>query len=76
MSKVFVFGIDGAFPEYIFGEWLEDLPNLKKLISGGSYAKMNSTIPPLSATAWTSIFTGEPPVETGIFEYVYRKNEC
>ena len=74
MNKVFVFGIDGAFPEYVFGEWLEDLPNLKRLMQEGAYGKLNSTIPPLSATAWTSIFTGKTPADTSIFEYVYRKD--
>ncbi len=74
MKKVFVLGIDGAFPEYIFGEWLDELPNIKKLKEKGVYAKLNSTIPPLSATAWTSIVTGKSPPDTGIFEYLYRKN--
>ncbi len=74
MKKVFVFGIDGAFPEYFFGDWLDELPNIKKLVENGGYAKMNSTIPPLSVTAWTSICTGKPPADTGIFEYLYRKN--
>ncbi len=74
MKKVFVFGIDGAFPEYIFGEWLDELPNIKNLVENGSYARLNSTIPPLSGTAWTSIMTGKQPSDTGIFEYVYRKN--
>lgn len=74
MAKVFVLGIDGAFPEYIFGGWLDELPNIKKLISEGSFAKMNSTIPPLSVVAWSTIYTGKSPADTGIFEYTYRKN--
>ncbi|MBI2043101.1 alkaline phosphatase family protein [Candidatus Pacearchaeota archaeon] len=74
MGKIFVLGIDGAFPEYIFGEWLDDLPNIKKMVKEGSYAKLNSTIPPLSVTAWSSIYTGKSPADTGIFEYIYRKN--
>ncbi|MEK6871648.1 MAG: alkaline phosphatase family protein [Nanoarchaeota archaeon] len=74
MTRVFVLGIDGAFPEYIFGEWLNDMPNLKKLKDNGSYALLNSTIPPLSVTAWTSIFTGKSPADTGIFEYIHREN--
>ena len=53
MSKVFVFGIDGAMPEKVFGEWLEELPNINKLMKQGCYAKLNSTIPPLSIVAWT-----------------------
>ncbi len=74
MKKVFVFGIDGAMPEKIFEEWLEELPNIKKLMKQGCYAKLNSTIPPLSVTAWTSMTTGKRPAEHGIFEYLYRDN--
>tara|TARA_Y100000310_G_C20694653_1_gene824699 strand:- start:1330 stop:3447 length:2118 start_codon:yes stop_codon:yes gene_type:complete len=73
-NKVFVLGIDGAPPQTIFGEWLDELPNIKKLMDGGCYAKLNSTDPPLSITAWASITTGKTPTDTGIFEYIYRKN--
>jgi len=61
MSRVFVFGIDGAFPEYIFGEWKDELPNIKRLMENGAYAVLNSTIPPLSGPAWITITTGKPP---------------
>ncbi|HJO14553.1 MAG TPA: alkaline phosphatase family protein [Candidatus Pacearchaeota archaeon] len=74
MVKVFVLGIDGAFPEFVFGKWLDELPNIKKLMDNGTYAKLNSTVPPLSVTAWNSILTGKSPVNTGLFEYVQRKN--
>jgi len=73
MSKVFVLGIDGAFPEYFFGEWFNELKNIKWLIENGAYARLNSTIPPLSVTAWTSIYTGKSPANTGIFEYIQRE---
>jgi predicted AlkP superfamily phosphohydrolase/phosphomutase len=73
-KKVFVLGIDGAPPQTIFGEWLDELPNIKKLMEDGSYAKLNSTDPPLSITAWASITTGKTPTDTGIFEYIYRKS--
>ena len=71
-KKLFVFGIDGAMPEKIFGEWLDELPNLKKLMSEGGYAKLNSTIPPVSITAWSSITTGRRPADHGVFECLYK----
>lgn len=73
-KKVFVIGIDGAPPEYVLGEWLDDLPNIKKVLNSGAYARLNSTIPPLSAVAWASLSTGKTPSDLGLFEYVYRKN--
>jgi predicted AlkP superfamily phosphohydrolase/phosphomutase len=75
LKRVFVFGIDGAMPEKVFGEWLNELPNIKKLIGGGCHARLNSTIPPLSGAAWTSIVTGRSPADNGIFEYTYRKGK-
>src|SRR3989338_2423386 len=72
MKKVFVLGIDGAMPEKIFGEWLEELPNIKKLMTTGCYAKLNSTIPPVSITAWSSMTTGKKPADHGIFEVLYK----
>jgi predicted AlkP superfamily phosphohydrolase/phosphomutase len=74
-QRVFVLGIDGGMPEKIFGEWKDDLPNMKRLMGDGSYARLNSTDPPLSITAWCSITTGKSPTDTGIFEYIYRKGK-
>ena len=74
MSKVFVLGIDCTPFEYILEAWLDELPNLKKLIKEGCYAKLNSSIPPLTGIAWTSITTGKKSGDLGIFEYIYRKN--
>lgn len=73
-KKVFVFGIDGAMPEKIFNDWLDELPNIKRLMNNGCYAKINSTIPPVSVVAWTSMTTGLPPAEHGIFECLSRRN--
>src|SRR3989338_5076133 len=74
-KKVFVFGIDGAAPELIFDKWINLLPNLKKLIQTGSYAKLNSTIPPLTIVAWNSMFSGKDPSEIGVFGYTYKNKE-
>ncbi len=71
-KKVFVFGIDGAPPELIFDKWKEDLPNLSKLASEGSYARLNSTIPPSTIMAWNSMLSGKDPSELGIFSYTYK----
>jgi predicted AlkP superfamily phosphohydrolase/phosphomutase len=75
VKKVFVLGIDGANPEFVFTKWIQYLPNLRSLMKKGVYAKLRSTIPPLTAVAWTSMTTGKSPAEHGLFEYVYRKNK-
>jgi len=71
MKKVFVFGIDGAPPELIFGKWLEDLPNIRKLMANGTYARLDSTIPPSTIVAWNSMLSGKDTSEIGVFSYTY-----
>ena len=70
--KVFVFGIDGAPPELIFGRWLDELPNIKGCIDKGTYARLNSTIPPSTIVAWNSMFSGKDTSEIGVFSYTYK----
>ncbi|MCK4589163.1 MAG: alkaline phosphatase family protein [Nanoarchaeota archaeon] len=75
MSKVFIFGIDGASPKLIFEEWLDELPTIKKLTEKGLYAKLNSTIPPSTITAWNSMMSGKDSSELGIFSFTYKDKD-
>jgi ATP sulfurylase len=72
-KKIFVLGIDGAMPEFFFGQWLDELPNIKKLLKKGCFAKLNSSIPPVSVVAWSSMTTGKNPADHGVFECLHRK---
>jgi ATP sulfurylase len=74
MSKVFILGIDGAPPQQVFHDWIDDLPNIKRLMQDGAYAEVESSIPPLTCSAWTSISTGKSSGDHGLFEYVYKVN--
>lgn len=75
MKKVFLFGIDGAPPELVFGKWLEHLPNIRKLMESGAYARLNSTIPPSTIVAWNSMISGKDTSEIGVFSYTYVDDE-
>ena len=69
--KVLVIGIDGADPDYLERGMKEGrLPTFKKLIEQGAYARLQSTIPPLSLPSWPSIYTGKNPGKTGIYNFV------
>ncbi len=74
-KKVFVFGIDGAPPNLVFGEWIDDLPNIKKLMKSGSFARLNSTIPPSTIIAWNSLLSGKDASEIGVFNYTYKDEQ-
>ena len=50
------------------------LPNLKRLMQGGSSGELQSTFPPLTAAAWVSFATGVNPGKHGLFDFVFPRN--
>ncbi len=71
MKKVVVVGIDG-------GSWnvlkpmcdRNELKGLRKIMEDGSWGFLESTLPPLTAPAWVSFYTGKNPGKHGIFDFV------
>jgi predicted AlkP superfamily phosphohydrolase/phosphomutase len=49
------------------------LPNLKRLMDEGAQATLQTTVPPVSASAWVSFATGCNPGEHGVFDFVYPR---
>lgn len=76
MSKVIVIGIDGLDP-LLIKQWIDFLPYFKKFKEIDSIFVNQSTFPPDSICAWTSIFTGKNPAEHGLLESIdyLSKNE-
>ena len=70
-NKIALIGWDSATFDVI-NPLLESghLPNLKKLIDNGTAGVLNSTIQPITPTAWTSFMTGNNPGKHGIFDFV------
>ncbi len=74
--KLVIIGIDG-------GTWDLLLPLIKKnklavfekLMKGGVWGKLKSTIPPTTGPAWTSIATGKNPGKHGIYDFVKFKEK-
>jgi len=64
--------MDGGEPSLVFEKWRDLLPNIKKLMENGSYARMNSTIPPNTIVAWNSMISGRDTSELGVFSYTYK----
>jgi len=73
-SKVTLVGLDGASLTFI-QDWAGrgELPGFQKLFKEGGWGGLRSTIPPISPSAWTSIFTGVSPGKHGIFGFVKRR---
>jgi predicted AlkP superfamily phosphohydrolase/phosphomutase len=76
-SKVLLIGFDGATFDvirplvadgrsYRFGS---RLPNLAYLLQQGAWGVLQSNIPPITPSAWTSVFTGKNPGKHGIYDF-------
>ncbi|RLI73501.1 nucleotide pyrophosphatase [Archaeoglobales archaeon] len=72
--KVFVIGLDSAPPELLFSEFIDDLPNIRKLLGKSIYGPMKSCIPAITIPAWICMATGKTPGELGLYGFRHRKN--
>ncbi|HEY0736679.1 MAG TPA: alkaline phosphatase family protein, partial [Herpetosiphonaceae bacterium] len=52
--KVMLIGLDCAAPELVFGQWLDDLPNIRQVVRAGVHGKLRSSTPPITVPAWMS----------------------
>ena len=71
-KKVFVLGLDSVPPELIFDLWLDQLPNIQRLVTQGKYGEMKSTIPAITCPAWMSMMTSANPGRLGIYGFRNR----
>lgn len=72
--KVLILGLDGSTWD-LFSRFAEDgtMPNLKSLLERGVSSQLVTVIPPVTATSWTSFFTGLNPGKHGVFEFLLRR---
>lgn len=70
-SRVLIIGLDGATWSVV-GPFADGghLPNLAALKARGCWGELRSTIPPLSAPAWSTFLTGKSPAHHGVFHFV------
>jgi predicted AlkP superfamily phosphohydrolase/phosphomutase len=70
--RVFVVGLDCAEPSLVFERWREYLPNLRRLMDGGTYGRLTSTIPAITVPAWASMMSSRDPGELGFYGFRNR----
>jgi len=69
-GPVFILGFDGLDPH-----WIEEyerqgiLPNFSRLRREGAVGNVRSTLPFISPPAWTTVATGVPPADHGIWSF-------
>ncbi len=73
-GKIIVVGLDGATFDLI-KPWAEEghLPVLKHIMENGAYGTLNSTVPPMTAPAWTSFATGVNPGKHRLYDWIARE---
>lgn len=71
MKRVAVIGLDGV-PWNVLNRLFEygSMPHLKRITKDAARGVLESTVPPVSPQAWTSIATGVNPGKHGIFDFV------
>jgi len=72
--KVIVLGLDCAPPDWVFNKWLDQLPNIRQLVSNGLWGPIRSSDPPITVPAWATFFTSRNPGQLGFFGFRNRKN--
>lgn len=74
--RVLVIGLDGATFDLI-EPWAAsgDLPTFRRLLESGAWGRLRSTIPPMTAPAWTSFATGTNPGKHGLYDWVTRDRD-
>jgi predicted AlkP superfamily phosphohydrolase/phosphomutase len=72
-TRLLILGLDGATFDLI-EPWAADgsLPHLARLMAGGAWGRLRSTVPPATFPAWTSLMTGVNPGQHGIFDFTRR----
>jgi len=65
-----IIGLDGATFDYL-NQWIGAgyLPTLRRLMENGACSNLASTIPPLTAPAWSTFATGLNPGKHGVFNF-------
>jgi predicted AlkP superfamily phosphohydrolase/phosphomutase len=71
MAKTIVFGIDGGSLDILrpMAE-MGHLPNMAAMLDKGMSGPLQSTVPPITAAAWTSFATGCHPGKHGLVDFV------
>jgi len=73
MTKLLMIGLDGATFRVLKPLCAEGkLPNLGHLLAKGSSGILESTYPPFTAPAWTSMATGKNPGKHGVYDFLNR----
>ncbi|MFX1274395.1 MAG: alkaline phosphatase family protein [Promethearchaeota archaeon] len=72
-KKIIVIGLDCATPKTLFEDFINECPNIKKLMDEGVYGKLRSSDPPITIPAWMVMATSKKAGTLGLYGFRHRK---
>jgi predicted AlkP superfamily phosphohydrolase/phosphomutase len=73
-KKLIVVGLDCLEPSYAFEQWADSMPNLTRMRKTGLFARMRSSVPPITIPAWQCMVTSKDPGVLGFYGFRNRKD--
>ena len=71
--RAIIIGFDGLDPRIVQSLIQHNrLPNMRRLMESGTFIELQSTIPPLSPVAWSSLITGVNPGKHNVYDFLRR----
>jgi predicted AlkP superfamily phosphohydrolase/phosphomutase len=70
--RVLVIGLDCGEPNLVFDQWLDELPAIKRLVGGGLWGRLQSSVPCITVPAWMSMMTSKDPGQLGFYGFRNR----
>jgi predicted AlkP superfamily phosphohydrolase/phosphomutase len=67
-----VIGLDSAPPRLVFDVFRREMPTLSALIARGAHGRLESTHPPITVPAWTSMMSSRDPGQLGLYGFRNR----
>jgi predicted AlkP superfamily phosphohydrolase/phosphomutase len=73
MRRLLIVGWDCVGSEILAPASLAEMPNLRAIAQAGCCGPLESTVPPITVPAWTSMLTGRDPGELGLYGFRNRR---
>ncbi|HUV35998.1 MAG TPA: alkaline phosphatase family protein [Patescibacteria group bacterium] len=75
-NKLVVIGLDCLTPQFLYGDWLKEMPNFRRLLGGGLWGNLVSIVPPITIPAWSCMMTSYDPGMLGFYGFRNRKSRA
>jgi len=73
-KRLIVVGLDCLEPSFAFEQWADVMPNLTRMRKSGVFARMRSSVPPITIPAWQCMVTSKDPGVLGFYGFRNRKD--